>query len=79
MEEQLRIHLLTCAERFAKARELELSTVGRLATNDGRFFERIRAGSFTARKYDETIRWFSENWPEKAVWPEVADTQEARQ
>ena len=70
MEQELRANLRSCADAFALARGLEVSTVGRLAANDGRFFERIEAGSsFTARKYDETIRWFAGNWPSNAEWP----------
>lgn len=70
MEQELRTNLNSCAEAYAAARGFELSTVGRLAANDGSFFSRISSGrSFTARKYDEIIVWFSENWPSDAVWP----------
>lgn len=70
MEEELRTNLHSCAVAFAAARRFELSTVGRMAANDGSFFSRIATGrSFTARKYDEIIQWFSDNWPVDAVWP----------
>ncbi|MBS7545084.1 hypothetical protein [Ancylobacter oerskovii] len=69
MEHELRSNLIACAEAFASARDLKLSTVGRLVANDGQFFERIKSGSFTARKYDEAIRWFDENWPDSGSWP----------
>lgn len=71
MEPELRHHLVACAAAYAKARDVEMATVGRLAAGDWRFFDRIQAGSsFTARKYDEIIRWFSLNWPEGANWPD---------
>ncbi|MCS0497891.1 hypothetical protein [Ancylobacter mangrovi] len=71
MENELRSNLRVCAEAYATARGFELSTVGRLAANDGSFFSRIASGrSFTARKYDEIIRWFSTNWPSGVEWPE---------
>jgi hypothetical protein len=72
MEEELRCNLCDCAARYAKAKKLELSTVGRLAAGDGRFFSKLAAleASFTARKYDETINWFSTYWPADLDWPE---------
>ena len=74
MEAELRAHLVRCAQAYAAARKLEIVTVGRLAAGDWRFFERIESGSgFTARKYDDTIKWFSDNWPADAVWPEDVD------
>lgn len=70
MESTLRRHLQTCATDFAKATEREPSTVARLATGDWRFFDRINEGaSFTARKYDGIMAWFSANWPEGTDWP----------
>ena len=50
-----------------------MSTVGRLAVGDWKFFDRISAGetSFTARKYDEVMQWFSDHWPDGADWPET--------
>ena len=71
MEAELRAHLVRCAQAYATARKLELVTVGRLAAGDWRFFERIESGSgFTARKYDDTMQWFSANWPANTDWPE---------
>ena len=70
METELANHLLTLSERFCAARELGEAPVGRLCAADGRFFSRIREGkTFTAKKYDEVVSWFSSNWPEKEVWP----------
>lgn len=71
MESELRAHLLLCAKAFAGARGLELTTVGRMAANDGQFFDRIADTSkaFTARTYDKVVGWFSEHWPEGAEWP----------
>lgn len=73
MEQELRENLLACARAFALARSIALPTVGRLAAGDWRFFDRLldEDKSFTARKYDEVIRWFSVNWPETAVWPDA--------
>jgi hypothetical protein len=74
METELANHLITLSERFRAARELGEATVGRLCAADGRFFSRIREGkTFTAKKYDEVVGWFSRNWPEGAEWPEAVN------
>ena len=71
MEQELKDNLRRCAESFAAARGLKLPTIGRLAAGDWRFFERLDNDekSFTARKYDQVIGWFSENWPPDTKWP----------
>jgi hypothetical protein len=69
MESELRGHLFDCARAYGAARGLELSTVGKLSTGDGKFFDRLTAGaSFTARKYDAVLGWFADNWPD-TPWP----------
>lgn len=78
MESELSRHLLTLAAAFGESRKLEETTVGRLCAADGRFFSRIREGkTFTAKKYDEVVAWFSGNWPESAVWPEEINRPDA--
>jgi hypothetical protein len=71
MEEELRQNLTQCAAAFMAKRDISPSTVGRLAAGDWRFFERLGESrkTFTARKYDEIIQWFSDNWPAEAAWP----------
>ena len=72
MEQELSRNLILCADAFVEGRNVGFSTLGRLAAGDWRFFSHLRDGSktFTARKYDEVIGWFSENWPSEAIWPE---------
>lgn len=71
MENELRDNLLACATAYAAVTPRGLSTLGRLAAGDWRFFDYLQDDSrtFTARKYDEVIQWFSANWPEAATWP----------
>lgn len=77
MEQALAAHLIALGEAFAEAKKLELATVGRLCAADSRFFSRIREGkTFTVKKYDEVVGWFSSNWPNGAVWP-TAEPSEA--
>jgi hypothetical protein len=71
MEKELVNHLFDLVERFCASRRMEEATVGRLCAADGRFFLRLRIGkTFTVKKFDEVVRWFSANWPENADWPE---------
>lgn len=71
MENELRINLLSCAETFAKAKGIGLPTLARRAAGDWRFFDRLHADdkTFTIRKYDEVVQWFSDNWPANTDWP----------
>ena len=71
METELRENLLRCARAYAEARKLQLSTLGKLAVSDARFFTNLEGSgtTFTARKYDEVIRWFSDQWPDNVKWP----------
>lgn len=72
MEQSLKHNLLTCADAFVAKRKVKLTTLGRMVANDSPFFARLREdnkSSFTARKYDEIMRWFSDHWPAGAEWP----------
>ena len=68
MESELKANLMLCAASYAAARKVSLSTLGRLAAGDWRFF-REDGSTFTARKYDEVMIWFSEQWPDGLDWP----------
>jgi hypothetical protein len=71
MEDELRQNLLRCAEAYAQARGIGLPTLARMSAGDWRFFDRLRDDekTFTARKYDEVVDWFSRNWPDGVDWP----------
>jgi hypothetical protein len=69
MESELRSNLLACASAYAAARSVSLATIGRLAAGDWRFFNKLDSRTFTARKYDEVMVWFSEQWPADTPWP----------
>lgn len=73
MENDLKQHLMSCATAFAEKRNMKLTTLGRKAANDSPFFTRLMESrtSFTARKYDEIIQWFSDHWPPDLDWPDA--------
>lgn len=71
MENELKQNLLKLSGLYGTAAGASLATVGRQAAGDWRFFDRLcdDTKTFTARKYDEIIRWFSLNWPADVGWP----------
>lgn len=73
MEQELIRNLLAVATAYRVVHSIELSTLGRRAAGDWRFFDHLGTGSrtFTARKYDEVMCWFALNWPEGAEWPQT--------
>lgn len=73
MENDLKHHLMSCATAFAEKRNMKLTTLGRKAANFSPFFTRLMENrtSFTARKYDEIILWFSDHWPADLAWPQA--------
>ena len=68
-------NLLTLALACAKARDVKLSTISRLAHGDPMTLDKIKAGdaSITLRKYEDSMTWLKspENWPPKAVLPKI--------
>ena len=66
MEKVLRQSLLNTATVYAEASGCAISTVSRRVKNNAAFFKDIAdpSKSFTARTYDDVMRWFARNWPE---------------
>ncbi|WP_421413195.1 hypothetical protein [Agrobacterium tumefaciens] len=71
MEKELRKILLETAAAFAKASNCAVSTVGRRAKSDPNFFNRLAdpENSFTARTFDQVMRWCADNWPSDKQMP----------
>ena len=62
--------LIELAHKFAGSRQISLSRVGFLTANDGKFFDRIRAGgTCTLRTAARVAQYFSDHWPEDLDWP----------
>jgi hypothetical protein len=59
------------AERYGEARKLSAGRVSTLAFGDGTKLPHIFAGNadLTTARYERTMQWFSDNWPEGAEWP----------
>ena len=54
----------------------DLRYVSRLVGGDSLFFGKLDAlgGSFTARRYDEIVAWFTANWPADSKMPVISTT-----
>lgn len=71
MEKELANNLITLGALYGAALGLQETTVGRQCAADARFFSRIRSGkTFTVKKFDDVVVWFSTNWPAQIVWPD---------
>jgi len=64
-------HILTLADAYKAALGLEDKTVSSRVFDDSKKLTAIRTGSdLTVSRFNAAIRWFDENWPEDAEWPE---------
>lgn len=83
LEQTLRQNLLTLARVYCRAEGRKLSGVSWAVAGDNRFLDALaersgsrkandRRGSFTVRKYDQIVEWFSANWPDGVAWPALA-------
>lgn len=64
-------HLLTVADEYRKATKVEDKTISSRVFADSKKLTALRSGSdLTITRFNEAMRWFSENWPAKAKWPE---------
>lgn len=63
-------HLLEVARAYATAEQIDLSTVSWRALGDTKKLTALEAGKdIQVRRFENTMQWFSENWPTAAVWP----------
>jgi hypothetical protein len=64
-------HLLRLVEAYCAATKRSEARIATLIHNQGAFFDHIRRGRHcTVPTFNKAIRWFDENWPENALWPE---------
>lgn len=63
-------HLLTVADEYGRAAQVEEKTVSSRVFQDSKKLGAIRGGSdITVGRYNAALAWFSANWPEGAEWP----------
>lgn len=65
-------HLLSVADAFQQALPVSDTTLSFRVFRDSKKLGALRAGSdITTGRFNDAMAWFSENWPEHAVWPET--------
>lgn len=63
-------HLLSVAKAYGSAEDIDLSTVSWRALGDTKKLTALEYGKdIQIRRFEKTMQWFSDHWPENAVWP----------
>lgn len=72
MQATLQANLKACLSAYIGATGSKKSTVAQRAAGDWRFFDRLEdpGKTFTIRKYEDVMAWFSDFWPDQAPWPD---------
>lgn len=70
--------LLLVARTYCQSRGLSLARVSTLVFNEGKKLEAIasRGADLATGRFESAMLWFSENWPEGAIWPEAVERPE---
>lgn len=67
----LRQHLLTILETYARERGLAPSYVATQCFGSGTMYRRLVDGAdITVSRLEAAASWFSDRWPEDVPWPE---------
>ncbi len=62
--------LLSVAKAYARFEGIEMHTVSSRAFGDGKKLGAIETGSdIQVRRFEKTMQWFSDHWPDGAEWP----------
>lgn len=63
--------IIAVALAYRRAENVAISTVSSRVFNDGKKLGALIDGAnILTRRHLRAMRWFSENWPENAIWPE---------
>lgn len=73
--------LLTVAAAYKTAAGLtDDKTVSSRAFGDSKKLSALQAGAdITLGRFNATMRWFSENWPAEAPWPDAVERPSIRE
>lgn len=62
--------LIAVARAYGEAEGIDLSTVSWRSLGDTKKLPAIVAGKdIQVRRFEKTMLWFAEHWPENAAWP----------
>lgn len=63
-------HLLSVADAYKSALSIEDTTVSARVFDDSKKLAALRDGAdITVSRFNKAMHWFSDNWPDGAVWP----------
>jgi hypothetical protein len=63
-------HLLALFDEYQRATTFADSTISTKVFNDGKKLTSLRADKdISTKRFNIAMQWFSDNWPENAVWP----------
>lgn len=67
----LRDQLICVSDAYGSARGIGRQRVSTIVLNRGATLERIADGvsDLKTQTFEDAMLWFSENWPDGAVWP----------
>lgn len=64
--------LILLARAYGTAEKIETSTVSWRVFGDTKKLDALLdGGDINVRRFERALRWFSDNWPEAAEWPEA--------
>jgi hypothetical protein len=67
----LREHLISLIEIYAKAKGLSPSRVGHVLFSSGTKYRELTEGKdITLARFEAAIKFFDANWPDDVPWPE---------
>ena len=67
----LRDQLIAVSDSYAAHRGLSRARISTIVFSSGMALDRIVAGrDLNTGSFERAMQWFSENWPDGAVWPD---------
>lgn len=64
-------HLIQLANHYCAATGKTRVAVSKRVFNDGKVLNNLVDGKdITVGRFERAMRWFSDNWPEGAAWPD---------
>ena len=70
---------LALVNEYRRARDVSDARVSTLVFNDGSRVAQIRkGGDIGSRRLEQSIQWFSDNWPDSAKWPSCVPRPKSR-
>lgn len=62
--------LIAVARAYGEAEDIDLSTVSWRSLGDTKKLDAIVGGrDIQVRRFEKTMQWFADHWPDNAVWP----------